>query len=331
MNDRILLVDDDPNLLKSITRQLGGSFHLDTAASAAEALGKIEQNGAYALLVTDLQMPGMDGIALLEEVWRMWPDTVTMMLTGHADRDKVIQAINEGHLFRFLEKPCTSQLLAKAFTDGLEQHRRVWAARELHGAQRLKESYKNVIVGFGQIVEIRDPYTAGHQRRVAALATRLAGDLGLGSETVEAVQLASLIHDIGKIYVPAEFLNRPGRLRDIEFDVIKMHPRVGYDILKPLDVDLPISEFVYQHHERLDGSGYPRGLVGDDIHPEARIMAVADVVEAMGSHRPYRPALGLDAALAEITRGRGAIYDPVVVDACLALFAQGGEDLLAGL
>jgi putative nucleotidyltransferase with HDIG domain len=159
---------------------------------------------------------------------------------------------------------------------------------------------------------------------VAELAVAIAGEMGLDESRIQGQSLGSLIHDIGKIYIPAEILNRPGRLSAAEFEMIKSHPQVGYDIIRGVEFPWPVAEMILQHHERLDGSGYPHGLRGDEICAEARILAVADVVEAMSSHRPYRPGLGLPEAVSEIRRGRGARYDAAAVDACLRLIEQKG-------
>jgi PAS domain S-box-containing protein/putative nucleotidyltransferase with HDIG domain len=175
-------------------------------------------------------------------------------------------------------------------------------------------------------VEKRDPYTAGHQQRVAQLARALAGELrgGMG-DRVKGIWTSAILHDIGKLYVPAEILTRPGHLSAIEVELVKTHAEVGYQILKDIEFQWPVATIVRQHHERLDGSGYPAGLKGDDILFEARILGVADVVESMSSHRPYRPGKGKEAALEEIRSGRGTAYDPSVVDACLTLFRNGFE------
>jgi len=173
-------------------------------------------------------------------------------------------------------------------------------------------------------VESRDPYTAGHQRRVADLAHAIGSEMGLSEERLVGIRMGGIIHDLGKISVPAEILSKPSRLNEHEFGMIKLHPQVGYDILKKIDFPWPIAQMVYQHHERMDGSGYPQGLSGKKILLEARILAVADVVEAMASHRPYRPALGIDKALEEILKNKNVFYDPEVVDACLKLFKEKG-------
>lgn len=193
----------------------------------------------------------------------------------------------------------------------------------VHHAEILQKSLEQSIQAIADTVEARDPYTAGHQRRVSELAVAIARELGLPEEKIHGIHLAAIIHDLGKIQVPAEILTKPGKLSDIEFMLMKTHPQAGYDILKDVDFPWPIADIVRQHHERLDGSGYPQGLKDGQILLESRIMAVADVVEAMASHRPYRPTLGIEAALQEIERGRGRAYDPAVVDACLKLFREG--------
>ncbi len=184
--------------------------------------------------------------------------------------------------------------------------------------QSLEDSIKTI----ANTVEMRDPYTAGHQQRVSKLATAISRDLGLPEETILGIGLAANIHDLGKISIPAEILLKPERLTAIEFMLVKTHSQSGYDALKDIQFPWPIAKMVWQHHERLDGSGYPQGLKGDQILFESRILAVADVVDAMTSHRPYRAALEIDIALDEIQRGRGIAYDPAVVDTCLKLFPE---------
>jgi PAS domain S-box-containing protein/putative nucleotidyltransferase with HDIG domain len=188
----------------------------------------------------------------------------------------------------------------------------------------LRKAIGGTIQAIVQVVEMRDPYTAGHQRRVADLSRSIATEMGLPSDVIEGIRVAAVIHDIGKVAVPAEILSKPGKLTQNELELIKDHPLTGYDILKDVEFPWPVAEIIYQHHERLDGSGYPRGLKGDDVLLEARIIALADVVEAMASHRPFRPARGIDAALDEIRKNRGILYDPEVVDTCVKLFREKG-------
>ena len=185
--------------------------------------------------------------------------------------------------------------------------------------QKLQKTLSDVIDTLASIVESKDPYTSGHQKRVAMLATAISEELGLDQDKIESIKIAALIHDIGKINIPVSILTRPGRLSEIEYDMIKTHSQLGHDMISRVEFPWPIADIILQHHERINGSGYPKGLKGKDIVLEARILAVADVVEAMASHRPYRPALGMDKALEEINNGKGKLYDPEVVDICTRL------------
>lgn len=196
--------------------------------------------------------------------------------------------------------------------------------REAHdqSMMRLQHSMESTITAVARMVEMRDPYTTGHQQRVAELAVAIGRAMGLPEQRVYGLHLAGIVHDLGKMRIPAEILSKPGELTRIEFEMIKAHPEAGYEILKNVDFLWPIAQTVLQHHERFDGSGYPAGLQGEQILLEARIIAVADAVEAIASHRPYRPALGIDAAMKELTDHRGQLYDPEVVDICVRLFAQ---------
>jgi PAS domain S-box-containing protein len=186
----------------------------------------------------------------------------------------------------------------------------------------LRKAFGTTIQIMVSAVEMRDPYTSGHQVRSADIARAIASELGLSRDTIDGIRLAGSIHDIGKLSIPAEILSKPTKLSDIEFSLVKEHSRVGYEMLKNVESSWPLAQIVYQHHERMNGSGYPRSMKGDEILIEARIMAVADVVESMASHRPYRPALGIDAAMKEIETNKVTLYDPAVADACLKLFRE---------
>jgi PAS domain S-box-containing protein len=190
----------------------------------------------------------------------------------------------------------------------------------LASAEKLEQTLLQIIEAIAATVEARDPYTAGHQRRVAQLASAIALEMGLPDDKVRGLYLAATIHDLGKIRIPAEILSKPGTLNSVEFELVKTHPQTGYDIIRDVQFPWPIAQMVLQHHERLDGNGYPQRLASEQMLLEAKILAVADVVEAMSSHRPYRAGLGLDAALDEITKQRGIRYDSDVVDSCIALF-----------
>lgn len=195
------------------------------------------------------------------------------------------------------------------------------------GMEKLRKSIDMIIEAMALTVESRDPYTAGHQRRVANLARAMASEMGLSAHQIDGIRMAGVIHDLGKITIPAEILSKPGKLSAIEFSLIKIHPQAGYDILKRIDFPWPVADIVFQHHERINGSGYPRSLKENEIIIEARIIAVADVVEAIASHRPYRSSLGLEAALDEISSNKGVLYDVFAVDACLKIFRKDGFKL----
>jgi len=197
--------------------------------------------------------------------------------------------------------------------------------------KKLKQTYKKLqkfIEGTAyiimKVVETRDPYSIGHQQRVSKLATVIAREMKLPQDKIEGIKIASLVHDIGKVNLPTEIISKPGKLIEEEFNLIKNYPKVGYDILKKVDFPWPIAEIVLQHQEKIDGSGYPRGLKGDEICIEAKILGVANVVEAMSSYKSYRPALSIDEALAEISKNKNILFDPKVVDICLKLFKEKG-------
>jgi len=194
--------------------------------------------------------------------------------------------------------------------------------------ERMRKALSATVQAISMTVEMKDPYTSGHQRRVAELAQSIATEMGLSADRQDFIRTASSIHDIGKIAIPTEILSKPIKLTDLEFNLIKTHSQSGYDILKDIEFPWPVADVVLQHHERMDGSGYPHGLKGDDILLEARILAIADVVEAIASHRPYRPALGINLALEEISGNKGIFYDADAVDACLKLFREKGYTLI---
>ena len=191
----------------------------------------------------------------------------------------------------------------------------------------LEASMQETLRGFSKAIEMRDPYTAGHQQHVGNIAAEIARKLKLPEVQINNMRLIGMVHDVGKIGIPAEILTKPSKLNPIEYEMVKSHVNIGYEILKDIHFEIPVAEVVREHHERLDGSGYPRGLKGEEISLEARIIAVADVIDAMASHRPYRPALGIEPALGEIESGRGIKYDPSVVDACLELFQKDGYEI----
>jgi len=323
---KVLVVDDDQFALRGMARALESeSYQIVTAASGSEALDLLKQD-SFDLVLTDLKMPDVDGLEVLRQTREVAPQAVVLMLTGYSSLESAIEALREG-AYDYLVKPCSTDELKLKIERGLE---RVRLAEERQRAEEeLRQSYvklQRVLEGtvhtLVAAIEMRDPYTAGHQRRVAQLACAIANEMGLSEEQIEGIRMAALIHDMGKITVPAEILSKPIPLSDHERGLIKNHAQVGHDVLKEMDFPWPLAQIVLQHHERLDGSGYPQGLSDEEIMLEARILAVADVVEAMASYRPYRPARGLDKALEEISQNRGVLYDTEVVDVCLKLFTE---------
>jgi PAS domain S-box-containing protein len=211
------------------------------------------------------------------------------------------------------------------FGNVLDITERKQAAEDLsQSLGRLRKTMESTVQAISLIVETRDPYTSGHQEQVARICCAIGQDMGLQEERLKGLHMSAVIHDLGKIYIPAEILSKPGRLSDMETQMMKMHPEQGYHILKTIEFPYPVAEIVYQHHERMNGSGYPRGLTGKDILLEAKILGVGDVLDAMAAHRPYRAAVGIDQATLEISQNRGFLYDPVVVDVCLKLLWERG-------
>lgn len=333
----ILAVDDTPASLKLLTELLKAEGYDVRSAIHGELALQAAQMEPPELVLLDIRMPDMDGFEVCR---RLKAQAATahipiIFVSALTDTEDKVRGFELGAV-DFVTKPYQrEELLARVRThlevvrlrhhleDQVEQRTR--KLRE--GQEHLKKTLTDFITVLGATVEVRDPYTAGHQRRVAHLAAAMARELQMSPDQIEGLQLASVVHDFGKIRVPAEILNKPGRLNPIEYALVQEHVSIGRDILKAIDFPWPIAETVGQHHERLDGSGYPQGLRGEAILPEARVLAVADVVEAMVSHRPYRPSVGLDAALAEISAFRGTRYDPQAVDACIRLFRDQGYRL----
>lgn len=243
------------------------------------------------------------------------PRVLEFRIVDHAGRTKWVEL--NGVLLDWEDRPADL-----CFLRDITQ-RKLADERLQQSYRKLQDTLDGVIQAMALTVETRDRHTAGHQRRVTELAYAIATEIGLSQERSRAVRIAGMLHDLGKITIPTEILSKPGRMTEMEFAIVKTHPKAGYDILKNIEFPWPVAEIVIQHHERLDGSGYPSGLKGNQSALEARILAVADVVEAMASHRPYRPALGIDRALNEVSGNRGRLYDTEVVEACLSVFASG--------
>jgi len=320
----------------------------------------IEENAPYAVAFLDLNMPpGPDGQWTAKEIHRLDLSINIVVVTGYRTTQggEVASRANISDKLLYLQKPfhpleiiqfatalsakwkAERQLMAlhsdlealvekrtaelvqsnKLLKIEIDNRKRMQLEIQ-HNFENLKKVMNATVQAITTTIEKRDPYTSGHQQRVADLSRTIAREIGFSENEIEGIYIAAAIHDIGKISLPAEILSKPVQLSDIEISLIQAHSATGYDILKGIEFPWPIAEIVLQHHERLDGSGYPRGLAGEDVLMAARIIGVADVVETMASHRPYRPSMGIDKALEEITQNRGVLYEPLVVDACLKIF-----------
>ena len=326
----ILVVDDEASVRYLLGRMLARDGYECTLAADAEEARKCIQNRNFELILCDVAMPGESGIDFIRYVAAEYPDTATMMVTAVDDPEIAETALEVG-IYGYMIKPFNANEMIINVRNSLRR-------RELEIAERayrsdleqkveertaeLRKTLGGVIYALTMTVEYRDPYTAGHQQRVSDLASAIAKEMGFSRDKIMGIRMAGVLHDIGKIAIPVEILSKPGRLSKTEFELIKNHSQVGYDILKSIKFPWPLSQIVLQHHERMDGSGYPNGLCGKEILIEAKILGVADVVEAMASHRPYRPALGIDKALEEISINKGKFYDVEAANACLTIFKE---------
>lgn len=334
---KILVVDDTPASLKLLTDIMKAEgYDVRSAISGELALNAASSNPPD-LILLDIRMPEIDGFEVCRRLKAapVTQDVPVIFVSAASETDEKVQGFQLGAV-DYVTKPYQRDELLSRVRAHLELHQlrhhltdvvNERTAQLVESEKKLKNNLLDSVALLAAIVEMRDPYTAGHQHRVAEIAVAIANILHLSEAQIEGIHLAGIVHDVGKIQIPAEILSKTGGLSDIEYMLVKEHAKNGYDLLKTVDYPWPIAQIVLQHHERMDGSGYPQALKGEDILFEARIIAVADVVESMTSHRPYRPALGIDAALDEIERNRGVLYDPVVVDACCKLFGELGYTL----
>ena len=335
----ILLVDDEEPIRQLLCDILEIEGYNCTKAGDAVEARECLKNGNIELILSDINMPGESGLDFIRYVFDEYHDIAAVMVTA-MDDPNLAEAVFEIGVYDYITKPITRssvlisvsnalhrrqlELSNRAYRDGLEKMVAERTTSLQNITKQLRKTIDGIIQTVALTVETRDPYTAGHQRRVADLARAIAIKMKLPDESVEGTYLAGVIHDLGKISIPAEILSKPGSLTTNEFNLIKDHPQSGYDILKDIEFPWPIAKIVLQHHERIDGSGYPQGLKKGAMLQEAKIIAVADTVEAIASHRPYRPSLGIDIALEEILRNIDTLYDPNVGNTCLKLFSEKG-------
>ena len=342
---KVLVVDDERSIritLRAFLHDAG--YEVDIAEDVQKAQ-QLLSSTSFDLVVTDIVLPRVSGVALLQQIRKTAPEVQVIMMTGEPTVDTATEAVRMGAR-DYLVKPVSKNILLKSVAQAvdfkrLEDEKKRLETQNKHYQQNLEEMVRERTLALentlGELrttidgafhsleltLEYRDPYTAGHQRRVAELAQLIGVEMGLSEDLRKGIWYSGLIHDLGKIAVPADILNKPGRLTETEFKIVQTHPVIAYDILKGIRFPWPIAEVVFQHHERLDGSGYPRGLREGQILQEAKILQVADVTEAISSHRPYRPALGIEAAIAELFKGRGTLFDAGVVDTCIKILKEG--------
>ncbi|MFZ2633932.1 MAG: HD domain-containing phosphohydrolase [Desulfosalsimonadaceae bacterium] len=330
MNDAyplILIVDDNPINIDLLLDILKGGYRFGVAKNGAKAFAYLEAHQPD-LILLDVMMPEIDGFevcAKLKSETR-YRDIEVIFITALSDARYIAKGFDVGAV-DYITKPfkaaevkarIQTHMSLKKMKEALNKQNLMLEDQVRNKTAQLHEMFTATVGGMALMAESRDPYTAGHQHRVAEYACMIGNNMGLPPDQIEAIKISGLLHDIGKIRTPVSLLNRPGKLLKAEWELIKTHPEIGFKILEQIPFPWPIAQIVYQHHERMNGSGYPRKLKGSEILLEAKILAVADVMEAMSSHRPYRAALPVETALNTITTYRGTLFDETVVDSFLS-------------
>jgi len=321
----VLIVDDEGIIRRLLYQKLSGEgYQCQEADGSAQALDKL-RNNTIALVILDIRMPGKSGVELLPEIKVSYPDVAVIMATAITDTSVAIQCMKQG-AYDYLTKPFNLDEVVLSVDRALEKRRLELENRDYQQhleqkveaqARRIRTSFLSAVTALAYALEAKDKYTSGHSQRVAEISVAISKELGMSRYDIEKIRLAGLIHDIGKIGVRESVLNRPDRLTDEEFHQMKRHCEIGEHILNPIVDDEEILMIVRHHHERYDGTGYPNRLSGEQIPLGARILAVADSYDAMTSERPYRKAMNVETAYAEIERGKRTQFDPEVADAFL--------------
>jgi len=331
---KVLVVDDERSIRVTLQEfLLREGYEVCTAENAISAMEML-QDDEYDVVVTDIILPRMSGIALIEQIRERSKTTQVILITGEPSVDTAVKAVQAG-ANDYIAKPISKDVLLRSVRHAMQvkfindekkrrenerhQHQKDLERLADERIQSLRKASEGMISLLTSIVETRDPYAAGHQSRVGNLSAAIAQRLGLDPKTVEQIRITGYIHDVGKIAVPAEILAKPGPLNVLEMEQIRSHPFYGYELIKNTNLLPMIGSAVYQHHERYDGSGYPNGLKGEEIVPEAQILMVADTVEAMLSQRPYRPKHSLACTIQELRNKSGVLYDPRIARECIAL------------
>ena len=342
---RILVVDDEKSIRLTLTEFLRRAGYEAEGAEDAPAALRLLESMKPDVVVTDVILPGMNGIELMREIHAAAPEVKLIVMTGEPTAETAADALRADAV-DYLMKPVSRHALFSAVASAVkiksleDQRNRLELANRQYAErlealvderaealqlanQRLHSIMEQALGTMVAVMERRDPDASGHEERTAELARRMARKMQLSMGSTRCLFLAGIVHDIGKAHIPPEILAKPGPLTEREFEIVKQHPATAHRLLRRIDFEWPVAEVVHQHHERLDGSGYPQGLKNDEILIESAIMGVADVVVAMTSRRAYRPAHSLEAALEEIQTKRGILYHPQAADACRALFESG--------
>ena len=323
----ILIVDDEEAIRRLLHHKISGmGYRCEEAGSAKQALDRLI-NKTVELVLLDIKMPGKPGTELLPELRDRYPDTVVIMATAIVDTDIAIQCMRQG-AYDYLTKPFNMDEVAFNVKRALEKRRLKLENRDYQEhleqkveeqARKIRAAFLNAITALAYALEAKDKYTSGHSQRVAEISVAIAKEMGMPPDSVNKIQLAGLVHDIGKIGVKESVLHKPDKLTNEEYQLIKSHSQAGEHILTPIVEDEEILKIVRHHHERYDGTGYPDRLSGEQIPPGARILAVADTYDAMTSQRPYREAMSTEKACTEIECGKGTQFDPEIADAFLRI------------
>ncbi len=313
---QVLFVDDEPLVLEGLRRSVHKEFLADLAGGPDEGLEKLRYAGPYAVVISDMHMPGMDGVEFLATVRILSPDSIRVMLTGDSELEVAMRAVNEGSIFRFLLKPANPEQILTALRAGVIQYRARCSEKEqLEVTVRALEQLDvGTLTALARAIDAKSTWTAGHSERVTNLSMKIANAMGLPARDLQIVHRGGLLHDIGKIGTPPTILDKPGKLEPEQMKVMQDHVKVGVRILEPVPCFREILPIVAQHHEWFDGGGYPAGLAGEDISLLARILAVADSYDAITSDRPYRKGMPKQQALEILENKAGTQFDPMVIE-----------------
>lgn len=310
MPETVLFVDDEEHILNAVERVFADEKVRMLSANSAEEALKLIKRGNVAVLISDNLMPGMSGVDLLSKTKELSPDTMRVLMTAHADLPTAIDAINRSEIFRFITKPWEDRELIQTVAESINRYRVV---------RSLKEADEGSLLSLAQTIELKDRYTRGHCNRVARYALMIADELHLSEEMKKEIKYGSWLHDIGKIGVPETILNHKGPLNDKDYAIVKKHPAWGADVANQSQLSKVVVNIILHHHERFDGEGYPSGLMGKDIPLEARIVAVADVYDAITTDRSYRKRYPEEQAISILSSLKGKSFDPEIVETFLCL------------